>query len=58
MVKVIIFAHRDIFSPVSVTQMPGESLRDYDLRVRAEYEALMEKYGNLDYIDITNPVEV
>ena len=58
MVKVIIFSHHDKFSPVSVTQQPGESLRDYDKRVRAEYETLMEKYGNLDYIDITNPVEV
>lgn len=58
MLKVIIFSHRDTFPPTPITQMPGESLLDYDKRVRAEYEALMEKYGNLDYIDITNPVEV
>lgn len=58
MLKVVIFSHHDSFSPTPVIQMPGESLRDYDKRVRAEYEALMEKYGNLDYIDITNPVEV
>lgn len=58
MLKLIIFSHHDTFPPMPIIQMPGESLRDYDRRVRAEYEALMEKYGNLDYIDITNPVEV
>lgn len=58
MLKVIIFSHHDTFPPVPVTQRPGELLWDYDKRVRAEYEALMEKYGNLDYIDITNPVEM